>query len=290
MRAILVSVDRRHCLAHFLACRWFIGKGGWAMLKRRTTTRSAGRIPQKSAVRANKSKPAKVLHWISFPNESASYRKARNALLTAEIELRRAIERVAAQRRKLPAGGVIPEDYIFEEDGSSPADAGTVRQVRLSELFEEKNTLVAYSFMYGPQMRSPCPMCTSMVDALNGNAEHIMQRTNLVLIAKSPMERTLAFADARGWTKLRILSSAGNSYNRDYQGEAADGSQLPSLNVFVRRNGRIRHFYNTELLFVRSEPGQNSRHIDMIWPLWNLLDFTPEGRGTTWYPKLSYAS
>jgi predicted dithiol-disulfide oxidoreductase (DUF899 family) len=104
------------------------------------------------------------------------------------------------------------------------------------------------------------------------------------------MERTLAFADARGWTKLRILSSAGNSYNRDYQGEAADGSQLPSLNVFVRRNGRIRHFYNTELLFVRSEPGQNSRHIDMIWPLWNLLDFTPEGRGTTWYPKLSYAS
>jgi predicted dithiol-disulfide oxidoreductase (DUF899 family) len=260
------------------------------MVKRRTATRDAGRIPKKAAARAEKSKPAKALHWISFPNETASYRKARNALLTAEIELRREIERVAAQRRKLPSGGVVPEDYMFEEDGASPADPPTVRQVRLSELFGEKNTLVAYSFMYGPQMSSPCPMCTSMVDALNGNAEQIAQRTNLVLIAKSPMERIRAFADTRGWTKLRILSSAGNNYNRDYQGEAADGSQQPSLNVFVRRNGRIRHFYNAELLFVRSEPSQNSRHIDMIWPLWNLLDFTPEGRGTTWYPKLSYAS
>jgi predicted dithiol-disulfide oxidoreductase (DUF899 family) len=259
------------------------------MVKRRTGARRAVNIPP-AAVRAKNSKAAKAAHWINFPNEPPSYRKARNALLTAEIELRRAVERVAAQRRKLPAGGLVPEDYIFEEGGASPTGPRAVRQVRLSELFGERNTLVAYSFMYGPHMSTPCPMCTSMVDALNGNAEHIAQRTNLVLMAKSPIERIRNFADARGWTKLRILSSARNNYNRDYQGEAADGSQQPSLNVFVRRNGQIRHFYNTELLFVRPERGQNSRHIDMIWPLWNVLDFTPEGRGTSWYPKLSYAS
>jgi predicted dithiol-disulfide oxidoreductase (DUF899 family) len=133
-------------------------------------------------------------------------------------------------------------------------------------------------------MAKACPMCTSMLDGLNGNAPHIAQRANLVVIAKSPLARVLEFARGRGWSNLRLLSSAGNSYNADYFGEAADGSQSPMLNVFVRRRGAIRHFYGTELLFAKADPGQNNRHVDMIWPLWNLLDFTPEGRGKDWYP------
>jgi len=218
---------------------------------------------------------------MKFPNETKTYRGARDKLLRAEMALRKRVEQVAAMRRKLPAGGKVPEDYAFEE--GEPA-----RRVRLSELFGERDTLVAYSFMYGPRMAKACPMCTSMLDGLDGNSPHIAQRANLVVIAQSPLARMLEFARARGWSNLRLLSSAGSGYNRDYHGEAPDGSQLPMLNVFVRRKGAIRHFYGTELLFAKAEPGQNNRHVDMIWPLWNLLDFTPEGRGKDWYPKLSY--
>lgn len=216
-----------------------------------------------------------------FPNEPKPYRAARNRLLRAETALRRQVEKVAALRRKLPAGGKVPLDYVFQE-GEPP------RAVKLSELFGERDTLVAYSFMYGPGMENACPMCTSMLDGLDGNAPHIAQRTNLVVIAKSPIGRILEYARGRGWQHLRLLSSAGNDYNRDYRGEGPDGAQWPMLNVFVRRKGAIRHFYGTELLFAEAEPGQNNRHVDPIWPLWNLLDFTPEGRGRDWYPKLQY--
>jgi len=216
-----------------------------------------------------------------FPDESKPHRAARNRLLRAEIALRAQVEKVAALRRKLPAGGKVPQDYAFEE-GEPP------RKVKLSELFGDRDTLVAYSFMYGPQMAKACPMCTSMLDGLDGNAPHIAQRTNLVVIAKSPLARVLEFARGRGWSNLRLLSSAGNDYNRDYRGEGPDGAQWPMLNVFVRRRGAIRHFYGTELLFAKAEPGQNNRHVDMLWPLWNLLDVTPEGRGRDWYPKLQY--
>ena len=97
-----------------------------------------------------------------------------------------------------------------------------------------------------------------------------------------------AFARERGWRNLRLLSSASNTYNHDYYGEGPEGNQIPSLNVFVRRDGAIRHFYHTELLFAPREPGQDGRHVDLIWPLWNLFDFSPDGRGENWYPKLSY--
>ncbi|MCI0348289.1 MAG: DUF899 family protein, partial [Acidobacteriales bacterium] len=124
---------------------------------------------------------------------------------------------------------------------------------------------------------------------LNGVAPHATERINFAAVAKSPLARIRAFARERGWRNLRLLSSAGNTYNRDYYGETQDGSQIPSLNVFVRRDGKVRHFYNTELLFAPREPGQDGRHVDLIWPLWNLFDFTQDGRGTDWYPKLTYS-
>jgi predicted dithiol-disulfide oxidoreductase (DUF899 family) len=218
---------------------------------------------------------------MKFPNEGKAYRAARNRLLSAEKALRKKVEAVAALRRKLPQGGQVPEDYVFEEEG---------RRTRLSELFVNGDTLVAYGYMYGPKAAKPCPMCTSMLDALDGNARHIAQRTNLVVIAKSPIGRILEFTRTRGWKNLRLLSSAGNSYNRDYHGEGPDASQWPMLNVFARRKGVIRHFWGSELLGAKSEPGQNGRHVDMLWPLWNALDVTPEGRGKDWYPKLDYGN
>jgi len=218
---------------------------------------------------------------VTFPNESKQYRAARKALLEAELGLRRQAEEVAALRRRLPPGGEVPQDYVFMSERGP---------LKLSQLFERGDTLVAYSFMYGPQMKAACPMCTSMLDALDGNAHHIAQRTNLVVIAKSALPRILEHAKARGWRRLRLLSSAENTYNRDYHGENEEGAQMPMMNVFVKRDGKIRHFYGSEMLYAPEEKGQNARHIDLMWPLWNVLDLTPEGRGTDWYPKLEYRS
>jgi predicted dithiol-disulfide oxidoreductase (DUF899 family) len=225
------------------------------------------------------------LHSERFPGESAAYRAARDELLVAEIALRRQTEAVAALRRTLPLGGAVPEDYVFAE----AADDGTARQVPMSDLFRKENaSLVLYSFMYGPDMAQACPSCTSMLDGLDGAARHAMQRINLAVVAKSPIERIRAFAQERGWRNLRLLSSAGTSYNRDYHGETADGAQMPMLNVFVRRDGRTHHMVSSEMLFAPADPGQNHRHIDTIWPVWHLFDFTPEGRGADWYPALRY--
>ena len=216
---------------------------------------------------------------LRFPNEPDDYRHARDRLLEAEKSLRRHVEEVAVLRRHLPPGGEVPEDYLFE---------GERGPLRLSQLFTRGGTLVAYSFMYGPKMAHACPMCTSMLDALDGNAQHIAQRTDLVVIAKSPLARIQEHARSRGWRNLRLLSSAQNSYNRDYHGEDAEGNQMPMLNVFVKRGSALRHSWGSELIGVPADPGQNQRHVDMLWPLWHLLDLTPEGRGTDWYPKLEY--
>jgi predicted dithiol-disulfide oxidoreductase (DUF899 family) len=160
----------------------------------------------------------------------------------------------------------------------------------MSELFKRDASLAVYSYMYGPAMAKACPMCTSILDALDRTVPHAGQRINVAVVAKSPIQRIRALARERGWRNLRLLSSAGNSYNRDYRGEDAKGSQLPALNVFARKDGRIHHLWCSELMFAPSEPGQNARHVDAIWPLWNLFDLTPEGRGTDWYPKLAYGA
>jgi predicted dithiol-disulfide oxidoreductase (DUF899 family) len=233
-----------------------------------------------------KPQTVKTLHAERFPNESSAYRKARDQLLKAEIDLRRRVESVAAARRKLAVGGELVQDYVFQ----GTDELTGMRQVKFSELFAPgKDTLILYSFMYGPDMERPCPSCTSIIDSMDGAAPHVTQRVNLAVVAKSPLPRILAFAKERGWRRVRLLSSANNSYNHDYHGEDEQGKQWPMLNVFIKRQGKIRHFWASELMFTKAEKGQNQRHVDMIWPLWNLFDFAPEGRGRDWYPKLSYS-
>ena len=212
----------------------------------------------------------------NFPGETSEYRETRNKLLDAEINLRKQLEAVAALRRQLPPGGVIPEDYAFEDD------AGTVR---LSQLFKPGHqSLIVYNFMFGPAMANPCTSCTSILDGLNGTAPHVVDRVSFAVVAKSPMPRIRHLARERGWHNLRLLSSASNSYNLDYHGEREDGSQWPMLNVFTKRDGAIRHSWQQSVRLGRDD----GRHVDLIWPLWNLFDLVPEGRGTTWYPKLQY--
>jgi predicted dithiol-disulfide oxidoreductase (DUF899 family) len=223
-----------------------------------------------------------------FPGESPEYRDARDRLLKREVELRRVTEDVAAVRRALPPGGVVPENYAFE--GAGPG--GTPTKVTLSDLFEPgKDTLFLYNMMFprAPGEDLPCPSCTQFLDAFDGVAEHAGQRINVAVVVKTALPRVLAHAETRGWRRLRLLSSADNTYNRDYHGESDDGGQqLPMLNVFQRDGDTIRHFWGSELLFEPPEPGQDQRHGDTIDPVWNLFDFTPEGRGSDWYPGLSY--
>jgi predicted dithiol-disulfide oxidoreductase (DUF899 family) len=240
----------------------------------------------------------------TFPGESAEYRAARGRLLEREIELRRAMEAVAAARRELPPGGVVPDDYVFQ--GAGPDGAPT--DIRMSELFApDKDSLVIYSFMFprdpgderrGPEggetallplAEGPCPSCTALLDQLDGAAEHAGQRLNLVAVAKSPLPRILAFAEERGWRRLRLVSSAENTFNRDYHGETPEGFQRPMLNVFQRDGGVIRHFWGSELFYAPTDPGQDPRHVGTIEPLWNLFDLTREGRPTDWDEQLVYS-
>jgi predicted dithiol-disulfide oxidoreductase (DUF899 family) len=215
-----------------------------------------------------------------YPNEPAGYREAREALIAEEIELRRHLERVAAQRRALPLGGEVPEDYEFEgEDGG---------RIRLSEMFGPHDTLITYFWMYGPQRERPCPMCTNLLGGLDGNALDIEQKAALAIIALSPVARQQAFARERGWRALRFYGSAGNAFARDYRGLMDDGTDTAALNVFVRREGKIHLFWAAELGFETADPGQDSRGAPDLAPLWNYLDMTPEGRDPDWYPKLEY--
>jgi predicted dithiol-disulfide oxidoreductase (DUF899 family) len=218
---------------------------------------------------------------MNFPNESAQYREARDRLLEAEVELRRETEVVAAMRRDLPDGGAVTQDYVFDEDG---------REVAFSDLFGDHETLVIYSFMFPRSLDDdmPCPACTSILDSLDGAARHLTQRVALAAVAKAPSPRIRAYATERGWAHLRLLSSAANDYNRDYNAEGSDGSQAPIFNVFTRRDGEIRHFWGSELMSAPTEEGQEPRHVDFIWPVWNVLDATPEGRGTDWSLQREY--
>ena len=226
-------------------------------------------------------------HNERFPGESDTYRAARNELLAAEIELRRHVAEVAAMRQNLPPGGGIKQDYVFEEGAKDIAEQDSIAQTNFSQLFAMgKDTLVIYSFMYD-DTSDPCPMCTAMLDNLNASAPFITQRVNLAIVAKASIKRIRNYARQRDWQNLRLLSSGNNSYNIDYVAERPGGGQIPPLNVFTKSPEDIRHAYSTELLYAESEPRQHPRHVDSIWPIWNMLDLVPGGRGTDWYPQIS---
>ena len=218
-------------------------------------------------------------HHLSFPNESDDYRRARNALLAEEIELRRHIERVAAQRRALPPGGEVTADYRFMGE-NGPAS--------LADMFGEKDTLVLYSFMYGAQRALPCPMCTNAMNAWAKVAADIRQRVALATVARSPIERLIALKADRGWPDIPFYSDLDDAFSRDFHAIAPDGGDDAGLHVFTREGDKVRHFWSGEMTGESADPGQDPRGAPDISSLWTVLDLTPEGRGADWYPKLSY--
>lgn len=210
-----------------------------------------------------------------FPNESAAYRTARNELLAEEIEVRRRLERLAEQRRNLPLGGQVPTDFAMRSAEGV---------VRLSELFGDHDTLMMYSMMFGPQRPAPCPMCTSFLQAWDGIARNLRERVALAVTARSPLERLLGFQAERSLCELRFLSDETGEYTRSYV--SADDGDVPGFSVFVRREGEVYHFYSGEMSGEMADPGQDPRSAPDLDPLWQMLDYTPEGRGVDWYPTL----
>ena len=212
-----------------------------------------------------------------YPNESAEYRAARNALLAEEIELRRHVERAAAQRRALPLGGQIAKDYeLISETGP----------VRFSSLFGDKKTLMVYSMMYGPQRKGPCPSCTSFLSAWNGVAFNLRERIAIVVTARSPIERLIEYKRQRGFGFLPFASDTSGEYTRTYVN--ADDADMPGFSLFTLSDGAVHHFYSGEMSMAMADPGEDPRGAPDLDPLWLMLDLTPEGRGTNWYPKLEY--
>jgi predicted dithiol-disulfide oxidoreductase (DUF899 family) len=216
---------------------------------------------------------------LRMPNESAEYRSARNTLLAEEIELRRHIERVAALRRALPPGGEVRGNYRFE---------GMNGPVDLAGLFGDKQTLVIYSYMIGPERERPCPMCTSLLSAWDGEARDIEQNVALAVVARSPLAKLQAFGKERGWQHLKLYTDLNGDFSRDYHAIAGDDSDIPAFNVLTRRDGTIRLFWAGEMGDDSADPGQDPRGAPDLMPLWTVLDSTPEGRPPTWRPSLDY--
>jgi predicted dithiol-disulfide oxidoreductase (DUF899 family) len=232
--------------------------------------------------------PAEALvrkNGASQPNESAKYREAREALMVEEIELRRHIARVAAQRRALPPGGEVKGDYQFMGEASSVKGANPVG---VADLFGDNDTLFVYNWMYGPKRARPCPMCTALLSCLDGNADHIRQRIALAVVGLSPIERQIAFKIERGWKNLPLYADVNGKFSQDYHAIMDDGTDTAAINVFTRRDGTIRHFWGAELGFKTADPGQDPTTPPDLMVLWNVLDLTPDGRGTDWYPKITY--
>ncbi len=216
---------------------------------------------------------------ITYPGESERYRSARNTLLAEEIALRSKAEQVARMRRELPVGGKVQQDYVFRGTGNQP--------VNLSDLFTKpSDTLALYSLMYKPEDSAPCPMCVSMLDGLAAQARHFSQVIDFAVVSSATPDQLATLSHDRGWSSLIMLTAQGTTYQGDYHGETEDRSQVPMMNVFRKTPDGVFHFWGSEMFFadVQGQP----RHVDQLWPLWNILDLTPEGRGTDWYPMLGY--
>jgi predicted dithiol-disulfide oxidoreductase (DUF899 family) len=217
-----------------------------------------------------------------FSNESDDYRRARTALLAEEIALRRQIQRVAAQRRALPPGGEAKGYRFLDEEG---------KKIGLIDLFGRHDTLFTYFWMFGPERARPCPMCTSFVGALDIPTPDIEQRLAIAIVGRSPVARQLAIARERGWTNLKFYQTVGDDFPRDYGAltDGDDGLDEGAAVLVWRRDGdKARLFWAAEGGVETADPGFDPHLAPDPTPLWTILDWTPEGRGTDWYPSLEY--
>jgi predicted dithiol-disulfide oxidoreductase (DUF899 family) len=224
----------------------------------------------------------------NLTNESEEYLAKREELRLAEIELMEHRERVAALRRGLPQGAALQDYEFLEGPGDLDARDESIRTVKLSELFAAASRpLVIYHLMFGKKQVKPCPMCTMWIDGANGVAQHIAQNIDFAVVAAADPRALRDHARARGWNNVRLLSAGSNSFKYDLGSEDADGGQDSSVSVFTKdAENTVRHFYTAH---PRMAPEVKERGIDLLAPVWNFMDLTPQGRGE-WYASLAYGS
>jgi predicted dithiol-disulfide oxidoreductase (DUF899 family) len=215
-----------------------------------------------------------------LPNESAEYQMLRAELLEAEIALKQQRERVAELRRKLPVDTKVPAYTLREE-----APDGGVRDVTLPELFDDPaKPLVLMQFMYGKAQQNPCPMCTLWADGYDGIVSHLLEHANFGVLAAADPSSFRDHARSRGWRNLRLISAGDSTLKRDLGFEDEEGAQVPGVSVFsLDSNGDPVHFYSGGAMLGDGM----GRGMDLLSPLWNFLDLTPNGRGE-FMPKLAY--
>lgn len=218
--------------------------------------------------------------------ESPEYRRLRAELLEAEIGLKEQRERVAELRRKLPIDTPLPAEYVFEEgprdlsEGDAP-----IRERTLSSLFENPaQPLILMQFMFGGAQTSQCPMCTMWADGYDGAVPHLEQNVNFGVVVAGDLLEMRQHGRNRGWRNVRILSSQGTSFKRDFGFENEEGGQTSGVSVFtLADDGTPRHFYSGSALM----SPEHFRGMDLLSPVWNFLDLIPVGRGD-FFPRLAY--
>lgn len=219
-----------------------------------------------------------------FPNESDEYRAARDELLELEKDLRARVDAVAAKRRELPLGGRLKEDYRFEHVGED----GEVQEVAFEELFGEHDSLLLYTMMFGADWDAPCPSCTSIVDAIDASCVPVSSHSALAVVSAAGARQLHAWSRRRGW-RVPTYSAGASSYVTDYFAidSPGDPALASMMNCFRRTPEGIFHFWGSELVGHPKENG-HPNHVDLVWPFWNLLDMTPEGRGDASIPRQDF--
>jgi predicted dithiol-disulfide oxidoreductase (DUF899 family) len=230
-------------------------------------------------------KASAISRWPA--NTSTDYIQARNELLKEEYALRANIERVAAMRRALPQGSLMPEYSFTEAAADQQADSAT-KTTTLADLAVDGRSVVLYHFMYDPTDTEPCGMCSMIVDSFNGIGKHMAQNVNFAIVGAAPLPKLQAWAKQRAWSNIRVLSSHGTTFNKDMNVErpewAKDSNQIPGVSVFRKdEEGKVRHVYTA---YASIDPG-SERGLDLLAGTYNVLDLTPEGRGD-WYASNEY--
>ena len=226
------------------------------------------------------------------------YTTARRALLEKEYALIDQIEEVAAQRRALPPGPIM-KPYTFDEGPWDLNESSPTRETTLIDLVKPgqlgHKTLIVYHMMMGEEETAACSGCSLTVDGLDGIAKHVAQVCNLAIIAKAPLPALRSYAQKRGWNDVRLLSSFSSDFNKDMGVEdprRLEMKQSPGFSVFryeVGEDGeeKARFLYHSTVHFGKKDGKDVVRGNDLLTPLWNLLDLTPEGRGN-FFPGLEY--
>jgi predicted dithiol-disulfide oxidoreductase (DUF899 family) len=188
----------------------------------------------------------------------AEWRAARDELLAKEKEATRALDALAAERRRLPMV-LVEKDYeLVGPDG----------KVRFTDLFDGRRQLIVYHFMFGPG-EDPCTGCSSFTDNI-ADLSHLRARdTAFVLISRAPYDEIRAFKERMGWT-MPWYSSFGSDFNYDFR-VSSDRGEMFALSVFLRDGDGVYRSYVT-----------SSRGVDRLRLDFNLLDLTPFGRQEKW--------